>query len=169
MKNGRNTSPPPCQLAIPKCSFASTLTDHWQSIKNKNLLAKNTLDELIRVVKTRIALEESYSRGLAKLSHPISSTSGYKSLNDAVVSFTSDILNKSVQHKELAGNLQTDVLIELQSLREHVYKGGKVRFGTSINPLTLHSLNYSAALTLEFFVIFLSRRARRRPQRQFPP
>jgi hypothetical protein len=90
---------PAGEAAVSRYSFAQMLTGQWQTVKAKNLLSKTILDELIRVVKGRIAVEETYSKGLAKLSTPISNS--YATLTEAVVGFSSDILNKSVQHKEV--------------------------------------------------------------------
>lgn len=90
---------PSGEVPVVKYSFAQMLTDQWQTVKAKNLLSKTILDELIRVVKGRISVEETYSKSLAKLSTPISNS--YVSLTEAVVGFSSDILNKSVQHKEV--------------------------------------------------------------------
>lgn len=99
---GALTPPAPTMAPmVAKYSFAQTLTDHWLTIKNKNLLSKTILEELIRVVKGRISVEETYSKSLAKLSTPISNS--YATLTEAVVGFSSDILNKSVQHKEVRG------------------------------------------------------------------
>lgn len=99
----------------PQVSFAKTLFMEWPSVKARNATSRNVLDELIRCLRGRIAVEEMYSKGLQKLSNPISSSS--YSLNEAVVGFTSDIANKSVQHKELAENLQKDVLEEVRKIR----------------------------------------------------
>ena len=109
----------------PLPSFATSLFTSSSAVKSRNNLSKQILDELIRLLRGRIAVEELYSRGLAKLSNPVSSHGVEDSLAEAVGGFTSDILNKSVQHKELADNLQTDVLAQLQALREDLYKTGK--------------------------------------------
>ncbi|GMH51622.1 hypothetical protein TrRE_jg11332, partial [Triparma retinervis] len=133
---------PAGEAAVSRYSFAQMLTGQWQTVKAKNLLSKTILDELIRVVKGRIAVEETYSKGLAKLSTPISNS--YATLTEAVVGFSSDILNKSVQHKELAENLQTDVLNELQNLREDVYKSGRSA-NTNITALSTRLKNGEVA------------------------
>ncbi|GMH76908.1 hypothetical protein TrLO_g9973 [Triparma laevis f. longispina] len=101
-------------------SFATSLFSSPISIKSRTLLSKHLLDDLIRLLKSRITLEETYSRGLSKLSNPISSLPSNSTLTSAITGFTSDILNKSYQHLTLSENLSVDLLLPLQSLRDDV-------------------------------------------------
>ena len=79
------------------------------------------VDALSAFMQARAALEESHAKSLARLSKTalnVSESALHPAVFEALASLRGDIVNESVQHRELATAIAKDVIEPLASLRE---------------------------------------------------
>ena len=81
------------------------------SLNNIQSASSAQVDALLRFVKLRVALEETYSASLVKLSKQLvlDEKSSSPALHAALSGMREDVLNEAAQHAQLAQSLAVDV------------------------------------------------------------
>ncbi|CAM9741499.1 unnamed protein product, partial [Discosporangium mesarthrocarpum] len=101
--------------------YATDLLSSYDSVKKRGTTGIKVVEELCFMIKARVGLEETYSKGLDKVANQ-AFKDGLEAgtFKEGLEGLQSDLAKKAMQHRQLARNLTTDVYEPLVELRNQL-------------------------------------------------
>ncbi|CAI5730923.1 unnamed protein product [Peronospora destructor] len=101
----------------PNVAFATDLLFHLDDVRANCTTSLAAHANLITMLQSRINLERTYAQELSKMAHfSHCNEMEHGTMETAMANLTAQYLNTSVQHEQLAKNLEEDVLKPIESL-----------------------------------------------------
>jgi hypothetical protein len=99
-------------------TVGTDLVEGFEAVRKKVSAGQKSCEVFCDFIKSRIACEESYSKGLTKLSNRNIDGSEVGSLHEALSGLRSNLVNRTKQHKILAESLLLDVYQPVHELQK---------------------------------------------------
>ncbi|KAF1321065.1 hypothetical protein FI667_g12116, partial [Globisporangium splendens] len=111
------------RISIPHLSFATDLLFSVDAVKTSCGHGLTTQNQLISLLKSRVALEKQYASDLARIAQqPQIDELEHGTTREALGTLRAQYVNTSAQHRMLAKNLEEDVLKPIEELYTYNYQ-----------------------------------------------
>ncbi|KAF1331263.1 hypothetical protein FI667_g4379, partial [Globisporangium splendens] len=111
------------RISIPHLSFATDLLFSVDAVKTSCGHGLTTQNQLISLLKSRVALEKQYASDLARIAQQSQIDElEHGTTREALGTLRAQYVNASVQHRMLAKNLEEDVLKPIEALYTYNYQ-----------------------------------------------
>uniref|UniRef100_K3WMP0 F-BAR domain-containing protein n=1 Tax=Globisporangium ultimum (strain ATCC 200006 / CBS 805.95 / DAOM BR144) TaxID=431595 RepID=K3WMP0_GLOUD len=110
-------------ISIPHLSFATDLLFSVDAVKTNCSHGLTTQNQLLSLLKSRVALEKQYASDLARIAQQSQIDElEHGTMREALGTLRAQYVNTSVQHRVLAKNLEEDVLKPIEALYTYNYQ-----------------------------------------------